>query len=403
MKNKLLLTIIFALLFNYLYATPQIRDRVFWNGLECHSIPSVKLEEHFSEQEVMRLNQLSNEWNVTSNYRGYWFEFEIENDSLYLKGIVNDDEENIMESIIGTSDRKWMCHYSDTMYLGYDESMFDDAFWTMIYESEMTVVFKDGIVQWVKDNQSKSKYSQYDHNVLLFSEFIYCNTRWDELDSKTLQEKPVVYLRYDIDTLGKIGEIKVLKSSGYAAFDKEAIRVIRSIPGFSVSFVKGKYIPHSYNFSYIFDLEKAKKNGSYSKQKQYDNQLLILLEESIMETKNKYDSLSKKVARNHPLYLCSDGIPSPSFEQNKPFYNNIGIENLSWHSVGKYLSDLKKGIDVLEIRYYLKGNIIEFYVHIVTAKEQAGEVSLSHWFEDVDKYVYEYSCETNEWQLIKKE
>ena len=192
MKNKLLLTIIFALLFNYLYATPQIRDRVFWNGLEYHSIPSVKLEEHFSEQEVMRLNQLSNEWNVTSNYRGYWFEFEIENDSLYLKGIVNDDEENIMESIIGTSDRKWMCHYSDTMYLGYDESMFDDAFWTMIYESEMTVVFKDGIVQWVKDNQSKSKYSQYDHNVLLFSEFIYCNTRWDELDSKTLQEKPVV-------------------------------------------------------------------------------------------------------------------------------------------------------------------------------------------------------------------
>jgi len=403
MNNKLLLTILITLLFNCLYATPQIRDKVFWNGIEYRSIPCIKLEDYFSEQEVMKLNQLGNEWNVTSNYRGYWFEFEIENDSLYLKGILNDDEDNIMEAIIGTLDRRWMCHFSDTMYLGYGESMYDNAFWTMIYESELTVVFKDGIIQWVKDNKNKSRYSRYDHNDLLFSEFIYCNTRWDELDSKILQKKPVVYLRYDIDTIGKIEEIKVLKSSGYEAFDKEAIRVIQSIPGFSVSFVKGKYIPHSFTLSYIFDLERAKKNGSYSKQKQYDNQFLNLLEESITETKNKYDSLSNKAARNHALFLCSDGLPSPSFEQNKPFYKNIGIENISWHSIGKYQSELNLGIDVIEIRYYLKGNIIEIYVHIVTAKEQAGEVSLSHWFEDVDKYVYEYSCEANEWQLIKKE
>ena len=57
----------------------------------------------------------------------------------------------------------------------------------------------------------------------------------------------------------------------------------------------------------------------------------------------------------------------------------------------------------MEIHYYLKGNTIEVYVHFITATEENDGIVLAYWFEDVDKYVYEYSCETNEWQLIKKE
>ena len=68
-----------------------------------------------------------------------------------------------------------------------------------------------------------------------------------------------------------------------------------------------------------------------------------------------------------------------------------------------FQKELEQGIDVMEIHYYLNGNTFEVYVHFITATEESDEIVLAYWFEDVDKYVYEYSCETNEWNLIKKE
>lgn len=399
MKTKLFVICVLTSLYLGLNATPQVRDIVFWNGIEYHSIPRIAIHENFSEQEMMYLNSLCGEHNETNNYRGYRFEFEIDDDSLYLIAIKNNDNKNITGSILGSLERRKMCHYSDTMYLGYGEMFYDNAWWTMVYESEKTVVFQNGVVQGVKDNKNKSKYSQYDHNDLLFSEFVYCNTRWNELDEQTLQKKPVVHLRYDIDTLGRIAEIKILKSSGYTEFDEEAIRVIKSIPGFSVSFVKGEYIPHSYDYSFIFDIERAKKMARFSKQKQYDNQLLRLFEESILIAKTKYYGLCEKTSRKNPLFLCSDGLPNPILEQNKPFYENIGLDIISLNKLNIHQIELERGIDLMEIHYYLKGNFVEIYIHILTVTEENNEVLLSSPSHVIDKYVFEYSCETNEWRL----
>jgi hypothetical protein len=57
----------------------------------------------------------------------------------------------------------------------------------------------------------------------------------------------------------------------------------------------------------------------------------------------------------------------------------------------------------MEVYHTLEGNTICIYVSIVTAKKEGKRITADYWFEDVDKYVYEYSCETNEWQLVKKE
>ena len=62
-----------------------------------------------------------------------------------------------------------------------------------------------------------------------------------------------------------------------------------------------------------------------------------------------------------------------------------------------------RGINVMEVHYYLKGNILEIHIHFLTATKTNNEISLEYWIKGIDKYVYEYSCETNEWQLIKNE
>ena len=134
---------------------------------------------------------------------------------------------------------------------------------------------------------------------------------------------------------------------------------------------------------------------------QKENQLNQMLEKSIKTSKAKYESFAANTTRSHSLLLCCDGLPTPHIKQNKTFYENIGLETITWHNAKKHQKDLETGIDIIEVHYYLKGNQFEIYVHFLTATKENEEIFLAYWFEDIDKYVYEYSCETDEWVLVK--
>lgn len=403
MKHESLLLAVFLLICGWAQATTQVRDKLYWNGIEYHTIPLVQIEKYFSQEEVNKLNKLGENWTTTVNYRAYQFIFEIDNDSLFLKAIVNDEEENITESFLGTQERRMMETFSDTLFLGYGESVYEPTFWTLVYESEITVVFKNGVVQWFKDNKNKSIESRYYLDNLAVIKMLYSNIRWSSLDKETLQKKPEVILRIENDSVDKIENLSIIKSSGFAEFDEEAVRVVKFIPSLGVSFVKGKYIHHSYQVPIIFDIERAQKLGVKidTTKKAPENQLLGMLEECIIKSKNEYYSL--KQLKSHQLLLCRDGLPDKYLEQNKSFYQNIGLETITWYNTRKYEDELKEGIDVIEVHYYLKGSTIEVYVHFITATQEGNEISLAFWFESVNKYVYEYSCETNEWKLIQEE
>ena len=141
-----------------------------------------------------------------------------------------------------------------------------------------------------------------------------------------------------------------------------------------------------------------------------EDQLIRMLEECIIKSKKEYESWKSSGINmpelRHPLILCCDGLPiwpcNPT-NQNKSFYENIGLETLSWYNCKKYEADLKEGINVIEVHYYLKGNTFEVYVHFLTATDEGNEITLAYWFEDTNKFVYEYSCETNEWKFVKEE
>ena len=229
MKHKSLLLAVFLLICGWAQATTQVRDKLYWNGIEYHTIPLVQIEKYFSQEEVNKLNKLGENWTTTVNYRAYQFIFEIDNDSLFLKAIVNDEEEDITESILGTQERRMMDNFSDTLFLGYGESVYEPAFWTLVYESEITVVFKNGVVQWFKDNKNKSIESRYYLDNLAVIKMLYSNIRWSSLDKETLQKKPEVILRIENDSVDKIENLSIIKSSGFAEFDEEVYRHGRGI------------------------------------------------------------------------------------------------------------------------------------------------------------------------------
>lgn len=389
-------------------ATPQARDVLYWNGNKYSINSFIDIEKRMNTYELNNLNAAKTATPPTSNYRGYSFEFEIFNDTLYLIAIKDSYNTDLTESVFGNLSKKPMLDYSDTLYLGYGKSYYDPAWWTMVNESEITVLFKNGVVQWYKDNKNKGKNSPYYPFDIPYFKKLYSNIHWTCLDKETLQKKPAVVLRIENDSINIAEKVSILRSSGFTEFDEEAVRVIKTIP-LPVSFVKGRYIHHNYQVPIVFDPEKARKLNTYieiAKDKTNDtseDRLKLMLQNCIKESKTKYESSYKKTTRKSNLVLCCDGLPSPFISNSELFYKGVEMDVFSWNAPKKYKNELKHGLDIMEVYHTLEGNTICIYVSIVTAKKEGKRITADYWFEDVDKYVYEYSCETNEWQLIKKE
>lgn len=263
MKRVFFFSILLLMVCKLAFSTPQVRDILYWNGTTYHVYPFIDVEKRFDNEQLERLNEKAH-FITTGNWRGYRYEFEIRHDSLFLVSIKNDQNEDLMAYVIGSDGRIMMDNYSDTLYLGYGKTFFDEDFPTLIYESEMTVVFENGVVTYTKDNKNKSRYSELPHNIMKLQECIYSSIRWDSLDKDILAEKPQVYVNYSIDTLGRVCDVTLRKSSGYPDFDNEAMKVIASLPEFSSYFVCGKYLEKKYRQRIVFDDSKILQNSPKS-------------------------------------------------------------------------------------------------------------------------------------------
>ncbi len=259
MKRQTLL-ILLLVICKLSFSTPQVRDVLYWNGTTYHVYPFIDVEKRFSEAQKNKLNERVKDHIATSNWRGYYFEFEICRDSLFLISIKDDHQEDLMAFVLGSNDKIMMDDFSDTLYLGYGKSFYDPWFPTMIYESEMTVVFKNGIAGWHEDHRNKSKHAELPNNTMKWNECIYSSIRWDALDQNILAEKPKAYVNFSTDSLGKVCDVTLLKSSGYSDFDKEAMRVVAALPEFSAHFVCGKYLNHKYKQPIVFDRSLVPNN-----------------------------------------------------------------------------------------------------------------------------------------------
>ena len=255
MKRFVQLSIFIMMICKLSFSTPQVRDILYWNGMTYHVYPFINVENRFDDAQLERLDANA-EFVSTCNWRGYFYEFEIQHDSLFLVSIKNDLQEDLMAYVLGFDDRIMMDDYSDTLYLGYGKTFFDEDFPTMIYESEMTVVFKNGVVIYTRDNKNKSQHTELPHNIMKLHECIYSSIQWNALNKDILAKKPQVYVNYSIDSLGRVSDVELRRSSGYPDIDKEAMRVIASLPRFSSYFVCGKYLEKKYWQRIVFDTSK---------------------------------------------------------------------------------------------------------------------------------------------------
>lgn len=87
--------------------------------------------------------------------------------------------------------------------------------------------------------------------------FVYCNLDLTKINYSD-DKKGKVYLRFTIDSTGKVANVKILKSTNLN-YNNEAIRIINLMPHWTVGTENGKVINQEWNLPIIFDNEWKKK------------------------------------------------------------------------------------------------------------------------------------------------
>ena len=120
------------------------------------------------------------------------------------------------------------------------------------YERELEFIFENGILMdtQVLDN-SKTKKSKYTEDKNLLKEFIANNINYDHLPkSDTMTKRVMLFVRSANDD-GKIDSVTVIRGVN-ELYDKEAIRVVKSIPEWEVIYLHGKRVGRSWSIPVVF-------------------------------------------------------------------------------------------------------------------------------------------------------
>jgi TonB family protein len=402
MKKPLVLSILLVLICKLSLSTPQARDVLYWNGIIYYVYPYINVEKTFDDAQLKKLNEKIQEGTTTSNWRGYSYEFEICHDSLFLISIMNNDGEDLMAHVFGSNKRVMMDDVNDTLYLGHGKTFFNEQFPTAIYENEMTVVFKNGIVKWHEDHKDKSKPSDFSPYSTKFNEYIYSSIQWGALDENILEEKPKVHVEYSIDSTGKVFNVILLKSSGYPDFDKEAMRVVAMLPDFPTYFVCGKYLNCKYKLRIDFDKSKMPhhtnsseplRNGTYYESP--NNQLNQMILGSVCSYIKDYNALAKQTDYDTIQYFCADGLSADFPMDDLP----CDVFSLQWIEGNplQIKKHFKHSTTVAGVTTTIHGNMITIHVSTFKVKVRKKHAQIDRWSNCGQSYYYTYSCEEKKW------
>ncbi|MDI9871381.1 hypothetical protein [Flectobacillus roseus] len=207
----------------------------------------------------------------TSCWRGYYAEWEIISNEIYLTGIFSCCEEHRetkadLKELFGNqcvngkvkavwvtdtfiSPQGKLLHY---VHMGYGS----------VYEKELEFQFKEGKLLGIKSyDNSKSRTSFYRANQKALMKFIDRKINWSILPK--IKGEIRVFVQFSANIHGLIDRAEVIR--GYNKdFDKEAIRVVKSIPQWDILYSHGKFIRMNYILPIIFNSEKK---GNYRAKK----------------------------------------------------------------------------------------------------------------------------------------
>ncbi len=132
---------------------------------------------------------------------------------------------------------------------------------------------------------------------------------------------------------------------------------------------------------------------------QRTNQLNQMLLESIKDYVQEYNTFAETINHSTIQYVCADGLP-----KDFPF-DSLSIGNFSlYRLVGIPKKEQRHFSKAVRIWYFLEDNVIDIYINNIDVRRpRRRRVSIGVDPEGTKLYRYKYSCETNEWKLIKEE
>ena len=282
-KKYILTNLFVTIVFFGVFATPQIPDKLIYKGDtlsvylylpdEFYKLDTVTIDSFEYINQLLNVNLFGDKktCQTTACGREYEATWEIIENQLYLTGIYSCCyyEDSIKANLTSLFkgkivDGKVKADWVTGNFISpkgkrlfYDYSMGEGG----IFEYEYEFHFKKGKLTETQlyDNR-KSRQSIYSQDQEKLKKYIYNNIKWNTLP---IQDSMVrVILRFSANVEGVIDNVEVMR--GYnEIYDKEAIRIIKSIPKWDVYFSRGKLMRIPWTIPIIFSEENRLK---YEKQ-----------------------------------------------------------------------------------------------------------------------------------------
>ena len=266
-RNVFILTFLLTVSLFKTFATSQIPDRLIYHG-DTLSIFANPLEQLFDNDSI-RPNFFGKKevCESTACWRGYEAEWIIIDDSLYLTGIYSccyyeDSIKADLKELFGAKfingkvKADWftgdviapqgkLLYY---VHMGYES----------LYETEIEFQFIKGKLIGTKTyDNSKSRESEFSKNPEKLKEVIYSNINWSILP-KLNQKVVKVFVQFSANENGIIDSVKVMR--GYnRIFDKEAVRVVKTIPVWDIYYRHGVHQRVCWTLPVAFSDENREK------------------------------------------------------------------------------------------------------------------------------------------------
>jgi len=150
--------------------------------------------------------------------------------------------------------------YNEELLAGQGKILYANVEGIIIYDREIGFIIKAGVVQnTIEYDNSKTKLSPFLEDNLLLRDYIPSHIQWNKIKSEIDSTKKVVYCTI-ISTResGNIDSVSIVRGQS-EILNKEAIRVIKSIPQWEVLYKKGKQFERKWSLPVRFDTETMKK------------------------------------------------------------------------------------------------------------------------------------------------
>ncbi|WP_242927795.1 energy transducer TonB [Pontibacter vulgaris] len=265
-KKFILVTLILLTAVSKTFATAQVPDILIYNG-DTLSIFANPLEQ-LPNIDTLRPKLFGSKEGCTTTacWRGYQAEWTIIENQLFLTGIYScchhkDKIQANLKQLFGNKliDEKVQADWvtADLISPLGKELYYVHMGYESLYEKEVLFqIVKGNLIRKHVFDNSKSRQSIYSQDSEKLLKHIYSNINWEELPT---QEKTVkVFIQFSANQYGTIDSVTILKGFN-GVFDREAVRVVKTIPEWDVYYRLGKHERRAWYMPIVFSEENWSK------------------------------------------------------------------------------------------------------------------------------------------------